>query len=723
MEKLIIEKSNKMTSKHVISVVIVNYKSWVHLKECLMSLIVIHSSFFELEVIVIDNDENSESRKKFIDNFKDVSFIGNTGNNGFANACNLGASNVKGDFILFLNPDTIVSEEALRVMLLALEGNGDFGIVSCVQVNRSGAKEKQIRFFPNIKTIFGLFRAVYRSRNKKELAEKYNLEKRIVFPDWVSGSVVLMSKIWFEKVGGWNEDYWMYYEDVSISKKVSEKGGKVALLRDVQIIHNHGGASRINVKTSAITKTQVLISKHVYIENNFSGILKYFTQTILTLYVLLSKSIGALLGFILFFIPKMRTYIYLFRDLISYYSSCIRFGTWLSEKSMNHPLKAKEGKGDQVEIRIGFDAKRIYHNRTGLGNYSRDLVCLLSKIHPKNIYFLYNPKDKKIDRLGNNKHIIEVLPASFFWNKFSSIWRQGPVVKQLTADRIQVFHGLSGELPKGLPTAKIKSVVTIHDLIFMRYPKLYSYIDSKIHYKKFLHAVHKADRVIAISEQTKRDVVSFLRVDPSKIKVIYQGCHHLFKTEQSQSFINVVRDKFKLPNQFVLNVGTIETRKNLLSAVKAIKNIDTVLVVVGGKTPYYQDVKEYIEAEKMQDKVLFLRDVALQELVAVYQMAHVFVYPSIFEGFGIPIIEALYSKTPVITSTGGCFSEAGGPHSIYINPLDVKELERKIIEVLTDLELRNTMMDRGYEFVQKFNDKVIAEEIMNVYKEMLQDEK
>jgi glycosyltransferase involved in cell wall biosynthesis len=374
-------------------------------------------------------------------------------------------------------------------------------------------------------------------------------------------------------------------------------------------------------------------------------------------------------------------------------------------------------------MNIGFDAKRIFHNKTGLGNYSRDLVCLLSNIHPKSNFFLYNPKDKKIDRLENNKNVIEVLPTSLFWKKISSIWRLGPVVKQLVADRIQVFHGLSGELPKGLAAANIKSVVTIHDLIFMRYPKLYSYIDSKIHYKKFLHAVNKADQIIAISEQTKRDVVSFLNVDPSKIKVIYQGCNQLFKTEQSHVFKEDVRKKFKLPNQFILNVGTIETRKNSMLIVKAIKDIDTVLVVIGGETPYYHEVKEYIDTENMKDKVVFLNDVALEELVAIYQMANVFVYPSIFEGFGIPIIEALYCKTPVITSVGGCFPEAGGPHSIYINPFDEKELQGKIIEVLSNAELRNTMADRGYEFVQKFNDNIIAEEMMNVYKGLIKDEK
>ena len=708
-----------VTEKKIISVVIVNYKSWGYLDDCLTSLSNLNSPYFILDVIIVDNDVNSDKRIEFIEKYGDFLFVENSDNNGFANACNLGATSAKGDYILFLNPDTVITEEALRAMLFELVSNKEFGIVSCVQVNKTGAKEKQIRFFPSIKTIFGLFRALYRSRNKKQLSEKYSLDKTIIFPDWVSGSVVFISKEWFEKVGGWNEDYWMYYEDVSISKKVTEHGGKVALLRDVTIMHNHGGASRQNSRTSAITKSQVLISRHIYVHNNFSGGLRFLTQFLLIFYVLISKILLAIISLFLFFIPKMKTNFLLLRELCSYYIASIRYRTWLSIKSMNHPLKAALKKGFEGVVNIGFDAKRVYHNRTGLGNYSRDLVSLLSKFYPENNYFLFNPKPKKIDRLDDQENIIEILPASHFWKRFSSFWRLGPVVTQLLANKIEIFHGLSGEIPKGLPFTDIKTVVTIHDLIFMRYPKLYTYTDRKIHYRKFLHAVDKADQVIAISEQTKRDIVEFLNVKPSKIKVIYQGCHKLFKAEQSKEFKEEVRNKYNLPENYLLNVGTIETRKNLLLAVKAIRKIDTVLVVVGSDTPYADEVRKYITAKNMEHKVIFLKNIGLKELVALYQMATIFVYPSIFEGFGIPIIEALYSKTPVITSTGSCFSEAGGPDSIYIPPYDHKKLRKTITEVLSNKELQNKMIANGYQFVQKFNDKQIAENMMKVYKELL----
>src|SRR5690554_1012496 len=158
-------------------------------------------------------------------------------------------------------------------------------------------------------------------------------------------------------------------------------------------------------------------------------------------------------------------------------------------------------------MKIGFDAKRYFHNNTGLGNYSRDLVRILSGYYPENTYYLYNTKPN-IERsvLINTKHTIERLPSSFFAKKFKSIWRMAGIKKQLKKDGIHIYHGLSGEIPINLPD-KIKSVVTIHDLIFMRYPHLYSFFDRKIHFWKFKYAAKHADYVIAISEQTKKDII------------------------------------------------------------------------------------------------------------------------------------------------------------------------------------------------------------------------
>lgn len=366
-------------------------------------------------------------------------------------------------------------------------------------------------------------------------------------------------------------------------------------------------------------------------------------------------------------------------------------------------------------MKIGFDAKRIFHNTTGLGNYGRDLVSILASYYPNHKYLLYNPSPKKVNRLAVNTPISEHLPSSFFWRFFSSIWRQGPIVNQLKKDSIDLFHGLSGEIPKGIENTQIKTIVTVHDLIFIRYPKLYSFIDQKIHFKKVKNAVVNADKVIAISEQTKRDILTYLPVEESKIEVVYQGCHQVFKEPKEANFKEEVLKRYQLPSEFILNVGTINERKNLLSLVKAIKDINVSLVVVGGKTKYYQQIEEYIEEHQLQSKIFVIQGLTLDELAALYQQAKLFVYPSIFEGFGIPIIEALYSKTPVISSTGSCFAEAGGPNSIYVAPNDIKALIQNIKLVLKDEELQKVMIMKGFEYVQQFNDEEIARDLMEIY--------
>jgi glycosyltransferase involved in cell wall biosynthesis len=292
------------------------------------------------------------------------------------------------------------------------------------------------------------------------------------------------------------------------------------------------------------------------------------------------------------------------------------------------------------------------------------------------------------------------------------------MIQDLKEDQITLFHGLSGELPSGLRTNGIKSIVTIHDLIFIRYPHLYSFFDRKIHFVKFKKATKNADLIIAISEQTKLDIIQYLGVASSKIKVIYQGCNAAFKTAYSKESKQKVVRQYQLPEKFVLNVGTIEERKNALTIVKAIKDLDVCLVLIGKETAYANSIHEYIKANHLQDRVHFLKGITTEDLAIIYQLATVFVYPSIFEGFGIPIIEALFSKTPVITNKNGVFPEAGGPNTLYIEPFDIADLQQKIHQVLSDSSLSNKMKEKGFEYAQQFNDEAIAVQIMNCYKSL-----
>lgn len=363
-------------------------------------------------------------------------------------------------------------------------------------------------------------------------------------------------------------------------------------------------------------------------------------------------------------------------------------------------------------MKIAFDAKRFFHNTSGLGNYSRDLVRILAQYFPENEYILLNKNksERGSDILENsNVHFVETSKG-----KMSRQFKMGKDAQKQNAD---IFHGLSGELPLKWDKKTIKKIVTIHDLIFERYPQYYSFFDCKIHFWKFRKAASSADKIIAISEQTKRDIIQFLKVPESKIEVIYQGCHKAFKEQQSEEFIQKTKEKYSLPEKFILNVGTIEERKNLLNVVKALKDTNIPLVVVGKKTKYFRKVEQFVQQHKIS--VQFLEGVSMDELAAIYKLADIFVYPSFFEGFGIPVIEALFSKTVVITSNTSCLPEAGGPDSVYVDPENHLDIQSKIKFLWDNESERKRRADKGFQFVQQFNDGPIANNLMNLYRKII----
>tara|TARA_Y100000589_G_scaffold75710_1_gene69414 strand:- start:1520 stop:2653 length:1134 start_codon:yes stop_codon:yes gene_type:complete len=373
-------------------------------------------------------------------------------------------------------------------------------------------------------------------------------------------------------------------------------------------------------------------------------------------------------------------------------------------------------------MQIGFDAKRAFFNNTGLGNYSRDTIRILAIFFKKNKYFLYTPKNTKNSRLQFIYEINNILiktPKKNFKNFFKKYWRNKRIINDLQKDNLNIYHGLTNELPIGIEKTNIKTVVTIHDLIFIRFPKLYNWVDRKIYYFKFLSACKRADIIIAISKQTKKDIVKYLSIDEKKIKVVYQGCNDVFKKTISQKTQKETLKKYNLPNNFLLYVGKIEERKNLLTILKVLKKLKTQkLVVIGDGNKYKKMCLKYINNNNLHNNVIILSNIPSNEIASIYKNAEILIYPSIFEGFGIPIIEALYSKVPVITTKKGCFKEAGGPKTKYINPNSINELENAILEIQQSSKIKEEMKNIGFKYVQKFNDEKIAKNLIKIYSEL-----
>ncbi|MBP3776875.1 MAG: glycosyltransferase family 4 protein [Prevotella sp.] len=377
---------------------------------------------------------------------------------------------------------------------------------------------------------------------------------------------------------------------------------------------------------------------------------------------------------------------------------------------------------------IGFDAKRIVRNGTGLGSYGRTLVNDLIRRGDTDMEYLLYAPDKGRDDL--RQQIIE--GAQFRYPSFNSLqakrlatitsilqsfnsplWRTYGIVNDLRRDGIQLYHGLSGELPIGIRKSGIRSVVTIHDLIFLRHPEYYHWIDTKLYAWKFHQTIKEADRIIAISERTKQDIMEYGHISDERIRLVYQSYAPRFSTAVTPDQQQEVRQRYLLPERFILNVGTIERRKNLRLAVDALSLLpsDIHLVAVGRQTKYAQTLPQ-------SNRLHLLSGVPDADLAVIYSLAEAFVYPSRYEGFGIPIIEAIAAGLPVVACTGSCLEEAGGPSCLYVDPDDVEGMAAALLSVLEGADGRDERIRLSQQYIERFRGTDVAGQVLAVYREL-----
>jgi GT2 family glycosyltransferase len=315
-----------------LSIIIVCYKGWEPLVKCLDSLASFSGNSFTTEVFVVDNRSDDEMIFTIEKRYPKFRFIHNKINGGFANGSNLGAQHASGEFILFLNPDTVASESELDKLISAARQNSGYGILSCRQINDRGKESTVCGPFPSFKNITGLQRSLLGNR----MSEIRNSKPGVDFPDWVSGSVIMMRRETFKELGGFDEDFWMYFEDVDLCQRVRNGFGEVAFCRDITIEHNHGGSSRVNLKTTALTKTEVKISQHVYISKHMRGVERFCIQIFLVMNNIITGALMAMIGLLLFFIPKLLSRTLIFYGLMNYYSRALFRLSWISPRSFNY---------------------------------------------------------------------------------------------------------------------------------------------------------------------------------------------------------------------------------------------------------------------------------------------------------------------------------------------------------------------------------------------------
>ncbi|WP_314709856.1 glycosyltransferase family 1 protein [Prevotella denticola] len=366
---------------------------------------------------------------------------------------------------------------------------------------------------------------------------------------------------------------------------------------------------------------------------------------------------------------------------------------------------------------IGYDAKRIVRNGTGLGSYGRTLVNDLAPIMPDATLRLYAPDAGRDDlrcQVQPRENVRFCYPRHLRFRLQRDWWRMKGVVKDLRCDGVELYHGLSGELPEGLSAAGIPGVVTVHDLIFLRHPEFYPALDAFFYKLKFRKMLREATRIIAISACTKRDILYYGDFPEDRIDLVYQSCSTRFSQPVSPSLLVEARRKYRLPQRYVLNVGTVEVRKNILLGIRAMAKLpaDLHLVIVGRQTKYQKQLDAEIRKLGLGNRIHFLQGVPNTLLPAVYRQAEAFIYPSRYEGFGVPVIEAIQSGLPVVAATGSCLEEAGGPDSLYVDPDDA---DGAAAAVLSAMENRTGMVERSRHYVRRFENQDVASQVLEVY--------
>ena len=376
-------------------------------------------------------------------------------------------------------------------------------------------------------------------------------------------------------------------------------------------------------------------------------------------------------------------------------------------------------------MNIAFDGKRAVSNMTGLGNYSRSLIGALAQYYPDNRYIILAPKmrhHQAIDELLQMDNVTADTPKH---TAFGHIWRSGcGIIRSALRAKAEIYHGLSAELPLGIARSGMKSVVTVHDLIYHHYPERYNKIDRLIYDTKTKHALQCADRIVTVSQFTKDDVVNTFGTDATKIHVIHPAIDHNYFRPITEADRNELRHVAGLAGRYILAVGRLVDYKNLLLAIESLallKDKDVKLVIVGKPNDYWNGtIYPIISKRHVTDRVVLVPWIPPELMPALYATAHAVVFPSLCEGFGLPVLEAQQCGTPVLCANTSSLPEAGGDAACFFDPRDANELAQHIDHVLADEQYANDLRRKGLAHAALFTPQLMAGQMARLYRDLIE---
>lgn len=375
-------------------------------------------------------------------------------------------------------------------------------------------------------------------------------------------------------------------------------------------------------------------------------------------------------------------------------------------------------------MRIGIDFTSAVQQQAGIGRYTRELVRALANLDDTNQYLLFQASRGAKEPAGSwpENFRVRSIPVTDRW--LTIFWQRLrlPVPVELCTGPVDIFHSPDFVLP---PVWRARSVLTIHDLSFLTTPET-----SDPNLREYLtravpRAVARADHILADSMSTRNDLATYLNTDPERITVVYPGVDPRFRPLRDRTIADVCA-RYDLQQPFILSVGTLQPRKNYAVLIEACTRLDDLgletpdlrLVIAGGKGWLYEEIFETVERLGVGDRVRFLGFVADEDLPALYNAAEVFAMPSLYEGFGLPVLEALACGTPVVTSNVSSLPEVAGDAALLVSPHDVAGLSQALYQALTDQELRTTLRERGLIQARQFTWQRAAETVLGIYHQL-----
>jgi len=393
---------------------------------------------------------------------------------------------------------------------------------------------------------------------------------------------------------------------------------------------------------------------------------------------------------------------------------------------MNDAAAPGRRAADGRNLRIGFDAIRAFRNRTGLGNYARGVLRALHQLDPTLDLHLYSPWGPRREYAGLADELrahVHVPAAGLAGRPAGSLWREFRAGRAARRDGVQLYHGLTHVMPRDLPGTGIPAVVTFHDLIVEELPTLFRRFDRWSYRRRFRWSARHADAIVAVSHATRQALIDRYHVDPDRISVIPPPRDVRFAASPSAAALDAVRQKYRLPPRYLLSVGTLEARKNQQVLLDALARpgagASLPLVLVGRDGGRAVMLRRAAQELGIADRVWIETGVDAADLPAVMHGAAVFLYPSLMEGFGMPIVEALSAGVPVVAASGGHLDDAAGPGSWYASPQDPAAWAEAIARLLGDDGAAARLRAAGVAHAATFDPGRVAEALLDLYDQVV----